>query len=58
MHAHSQTTRRTLHLLTAVGAMTLTLTFAGQSLAHADEPGRGGDRSSSWDDRDCAPVTT
>ena len=46
MHAR---TRRTLHLLTATGAMTLTLTFAGQSLAQADEPGPDGDRSSSWD---------
>ena len=46
MHAR---TRRTLHLLTATGAMTLTLTFAGQSLAQADDHGPDGDRSSSWD---------
>ena len=44
MHAR---TRRALHLLTATGAMTLTLTFAGQSLAQADEPGPDRDRSSS-----------
>ncbi|SDY54686.1 Transglycosylase SLT domain-containing protein [Geodermatophilus africanus] len=46
MHAR---TRRALHLLTATGAMTLTLTFAGQSLAQADEHGPDRDRSSSWD---------
>ncbi len=46
MHAR---TRRALHLLTATGAMTLALTFAGQSLAQADDPGRDRDRSSSWD---------
>ena len=62
MHASSQTTRRTLHLLTAVGAMTLTLTFAGQAVAQAAP----GDPSPTWDgdrrdgdrpqwDRDDAP---
>ena len=35
MHAHSRTTRRALHLLTAAGAMTLALTLTGESVAQA-----------------------
>ena len=35
MHAPSSTARRALHLLTATGAMTLAVTFAGESLAQA-----------------------
>jgi hypothetical protein len=35
VHAHSRTTRRALHLLTATSAMTLALTVAGQPLAQA-----------------------
>jgi hypothetical protein len=35
MHAHSHTTRRTLQLLTTVGAMTVALTAVGQPVAQA-----------------------
>ena len=35
MHAHTRTPRRTLHLLTAAGAMTVALTATGESVAHA-----------------------
>ena len=35
MHAPSSTARHALHLLTATGAMTLAVTFAGESLAQA-----------------------
>ena len=35
MHAHSRTTRRALHLLTATSAMTLALTLTGGSVAQA-----------------------
>jgi hypothetical protein len=45
MHASSQTTRRALHLLTAVGGMTLALTFTGQAVAQAAP----GDPPPSWD---------
>jgi hypothetical protein len=38
MHVHPPTARRTLHLLTAAGAMTLALTLAGQSAAQAHTP--------------------
>ena len=45
MHASSQTARRTLHLLTAVGGMTLALTFTGQAVAQAAP----GDPPPTWD---------
>ena len=35
MHTHARTPRRTLHLLTAAGAMTVALTATGESVAHA-----------------------